>query len=122
MIKRLPAIFFMCFVSILNSAASSAGKPQTPVLTPEAQTTRKTEYLIKLQTILKAESRKELFKKYNFEEVQKVGSTELYLVRIAGNLSLKEIQDKIKNESTISYIEPHTMYHTQQGSTPHPTE
>ena len=113
------ALISLCFVAGGNSVASSA---QNPPSKPLGQTAMQTEYLLKLKTTLKAEDRKKLFKKYTFQEVQKVGSTELYLIRVSSKLSLKEIQDKIKNESTISYIERNTMYHTQKGTAPNPTE
>ncbi len=72
----------------------------------------KHEYLVAFQKSLAAAERSELFKNHNAVEVEKVGSTELYLVRLAEGSNPEVFVKALGSDPRVRYVEPNLMLQT----------
>ncbi len=72
----------------------------------------KHEYLVALQKPLAAAERSKLFKNHNAVEVEKIGSTELYLVRLAEGSNAEAFVKALGSDPRVRYVEPNLMLQT----------
>lgn len=96
------------FMSLSSLALGRAAKRQAEPTPRETAA----QLLVAFQSEKAAEKRIELFQKYNLKEVERVGSTPLFLVNVPEGASLKELQNKLAAEVGVRYAEPNQRMRT----------
>ena len=64
-----------------------------------------------------AQKRSDIFAKYKAKELQRVGSTHLYLIEIPNEKDLSQVQKSLSQTPGIKYAEPNLKMRTFQGGT-----
>ncbi len=70
------------------------------------------ELLIAFKSSEAAAARAALFKKHDLREIQKVGTSDLYLVEVNGARAVKDVQALVQKEEGVKYAEPNSRMKT----------
>jgi len=61
-----------------------------------------------------AKKRAEIFARYKAKEIERIGSTPLYLIEVGPEISVKEVIAKISKEPGVRYAEPDIIVKTMK--------
>jgi hypothetical protein len=70
------------------------------------------EYLISFEATVSDASRVELFKKWGVKELEKVGSTPLYLIEVSEKSDVQKILAGLRATPGVRYVEANLKMHT----------
>lgn len=70
------------------------------------------QLLVAFENSAAAAKRAPIFAKYQVKEVEKVGASELYLVKLPDGAKLEDLRQKISAEPGVRYAEPNAVLRT----------
>lgn len=91
------------FATTALAGGSGKAKEEAPVEMVSRQ------LLVKFKTENAALERTKVFKKFGGVEVERVGSTPLFLVQFAEDSDVLEIKSRLEHEEGVSYAEPNLV-------------
>ena len=89
---------------VQSGGSSKPSKPERPHVPGQL--------LVAFESDEVAAKRTELFAKYHAQELEKVGSSQLYLIQLPEGADLKSVQDAIRKEPGVRYAEPNGIMKT----------
>jgi len=100
------------FIPSNNALAAGSAKSKYEPIEGTMNKSVEREFLVALNASLKASDRQSLWKKHGAEEVEKVGSTELYLVRVVDGVDMAAFRRELALEAPVRYVEPNLQLKT----------
>ena len=108
--KRTLLIWLAGFLSfspaylVQGGGSSKPAKPDRPHVPGQL--------LVAFESDEVAAKRADLFSKYHAKEIEKVGSSQLYLIQLPEGADLKSVQEAIRKEPGVRYAEPNGIMKT----------
>ncbi|MBS1985240.1 MAG: hypothetical protein JST16_13805 [Bdellovibrionales bacterium] len=90
----------------LPANASASKKPATAPTTPKTGAQVEREYLVSFEPGVNAEDRHALLAAQGLKELERVGSSELYLVQFPEGANAQATMEKLKHSPGVRYVEP----------------
>ena len=93
-------------LACLPADASASKKPITPPAAPKTGAQVEREYLVSFEPGVSADDRRALLEAQGLKELEKVGSSELYLVQFPEGGNAQATIEKLKHSPGVRYVEP----------------
>lgn len=114
--KHAPLVLGMALSSVVLAGSGGKPKPLDPtdpkVVEKDGVEMVSHQLLVKFESENAALERGKVFKKFQGREVERVGSTPLFLVQFPQDSNILDIKSKLEHIEGVSYAEPNLVMRT----------